>query len=99
METPPGTATVADPRRMAHALFQYGAIGVVCTVLLIFVGWQIKRSTDREDESSKRVLEHLGTEEAKSQETLNALGSVARGLEGLAKQVAEIKDRIDSKRR
>lgn len=34
MDTPGGTKSVADPRKWAHALFQYGALGVIVAAVL-----------------------------------------------------------------
>jgi hypothetical protein len=77
-----------DPRR---ALFQYGALGIVSAVLLTFVGWQIKRGTDREDKQSERLIQHLGDEESNKRETVSAIGSAARAIEGLAKQIDDLR--------
>jgi hypothetical protein len=77
-----------DPRKQ---LFSYGALGVVCAVLLTFVGWQIKRGTDREDKQADRIIQHLGDEEANKRETVNAIGSAARAIEGLAKQIDDLR--------
>lgn len=39
MDTPTGTKSIADPRKWAHAWFQYGALGLIVVAMLVTGGW------------------------------------------------------------
>jgi hypothetical protein len=76
------TVKELDPRR--H-LFQYGLAGIIVAVFLAGLIWAFPKVVNR-------MLAHFDVEEKASQETVTALGSVARAIEGLSQQMNAPRD-------